>query len=88
MLLYAKMRYNRNMKRARLVFIFGVWIAVLPYLGFPFIWKNVLFTLSGLGLCYFGYILFKEVRKNNPEKNNFDNFSENNNFEKIEDKQI
>lgn len=29
---------------------FGIWIAILPFLGIPGAWKNVLVTLSGLFL--------------------------------------
>ena len=57
----------------------GIWMAILPYLGFPNSWKNVLFILSGLVLVYFSYTLYKEV-KEKEEKKDFDNFSENNNF--------
>jgi len=64
------------MSRARILLILGLWIAVLPYLGFPFSWKNVLFTASGLGLVYFSYLFYKESKSEGSRKN-FDNFSEN-----------
>jgi len=68
------------MKRARILLILGIWVAILPYLGFPIFWKNILFTLTGLGLIYFGYILYKEAKiKENPNKK-FDSFSENHDF--------
>lgn len=64
--------------------MFGIWLAVLPYLGFPYSWKDILFTLSGLGLIYFSYTLYQEseVKNNSPET--FDNFSENLDFTKSE----
>ena len=66
------------MKRAYILLALGVWIAVLPYLGFPYSWKDVLFTLSGLVLCYFSYILYRESKIVAViEEEVFDNFSEN-----------
>ena len=67
------------MYRAYTLLLMGIWMAILPYLGFPNSWKNVLFILSGLVLVYFSYTLYKEV-KEKEEKKDFDNFSENNNF--------
>ena len=65
------------MRKAKTLLILGIWVIVLPYLGFPQSYKNILFSLSGLALVYFGYILYKENKK---EKDDFDNFSENHNF--------
>ncbi len=58
--------------------VLGIWVAILPYLGFPQSWKNILFLLTGLGLAYFGYILYKEWKGDREET--FDNFSENKDF--------
>lgn len=44
------------MSKQRIIFILGVWVAILPFLGFPSSLKQVLFILSGLsliGLSYF-----------------------------------
>jgi uncharacterized membrane protein len=69
-------RYNRHMHKARLLLILGVWVAILPYLGFPHSWKDVLFSLSGLVLVYLSYIIYRESKTEKvgtvPE-----NFSEN-----------
>jgi len=75
------------MKRERILLIVATWVAILPYLGFPSIWKNILFTLTGLGLGFISYKMFLETReKRKAEKaaRTFDNFSENGNFEKPE----
>ena len=56
----------------------GIWVAVLPYLGFPYSWKGVLTTITGVGLIYFSYILYQEAKmKGNKKEETFDNFSEN-----------
>ncbi len=78
------------MKKARALLIIAVWTAILPYLGFPFFWKNLLFTITGLVLAYLSYLIYKEHKAEKlVEKKVFDNFSENSspkNFtEKFED---
>ena len=55
----------------------GVFIAVLPYLGFPYIWKNIFFTLLGLGISFFAYILHKNSKVKKTEEKIFENFKEN-----------
>jgi hypothetical protein len=64
------------MRRAKLLLLSGLWVAVLPYLGFPHFLKNILFSLSGLGVVYLSYVLYAEYTKGEGDKN-FDNFSEN-----------
>ena len=69
------------MIKARILLFLGIWVAVLPYLGFPSSWKDILFTLSGLGLIYFSYMLYQEYKtEENKEEKTFDNFSENKSF--------
>ncbi|MDE2399777.1 MAG: hypothetical protein KGL67_02090 [Patescibacteria group bacterium] len=67
------------MRRERILLILGVWVALLPYLGFPYSWKNVLFTLSGLIVIYYSYMLNKEYKATQVTKP-FDNFRENSDF--------
>lgn len=66
------------MNKARILLVLGIWVTVLPYLGFPYSWKDILITVSGLGLIYFSYALYKESKiKEIKEEKTFDNFSEN-----------
>lgn len=66
------------MRKARILLVLGIWIMILPYLGFPYSWKNILTTLSGLGLIYVSFILYKESKTREVKKEKtFDNFSEN-----------
>lgn len=48
------------MSKQRWLFILGIWVALLPFLGFPRTWKNLLFVITGLGLIYLSYLLRKE----------------------------
>ncbi len=66
------------MRRERILLILGIWVAILPYLGFPYSWKRILFTLSGMGLVYISYSIYHENKKVvKKEEEVFDNFSEN-----------
>jgi hypothetical protein len=58
----------------------GVWVIILPYLGFPITLKNILFVLTGLLIMYMSYGMYLENKKNRKEKRTFDNFSENKDF--------
>lgn len=68
------------MKRARILLFWGLWVAVLPYLGFPYLWKNILFSLSGVGMIYVSFIFYKEHKKRTAGGTTFENFSENSDF--------
>lgn len=77
------MKYNIPMRKARILLFLGIWVAVLPYLGFPYSWKDILFTTSGLGLICFSYILYKDYKKEENKESSektFDNFRENSDF--------
>ena len=75
-----------TMRRAYKLLFLGIWVAILPYLGFPHSWKNVLFTISGLGLVYFSFILYRESKDKEKQVQTPDNFSENNYFVEKEKK--
>jgi len=76
------------MRRERILLLIGIWVAVLPYLGFPSSWKTVLLSLTGLGLVYISYMMYHEARlssKEDPET--FENFSENSDWNESEPKE-
>ena len=72
------------MLKARIFLFLSVWIIILPYLGFPYSWKNFLFTISGLGLVVFSYIFYKEYKTKENKDKSFDSYSENSNFSEKE----
>lgn len=45
----------------------GVWIALLPFLGFPTTIKSILYVLTGLYLAYIGYKLYR-IKEANEQK--------------------
>jgi hypothetical protein len=61
----------------------GIWVAILPFLGFPYIIKNILFVLTGLTIIYIAYGLYIQSKLSKNESTGFDNFSENKDFTKI-----
>lgn len=70
------------MKKARIFLIIGIWVAILPYLGFPYSWKQTLFTLTGLGIMYFAYLIYKKEKIDieNVKSANFETSSEDEDF--------
>jgi len=70
------------MRKARIFLMLGIWVAILPYLGFPYSWKNILFTISGLILIYLSYIVYSESKITEKKERTSDNFSENSDFYK------
>lgn len=83
MLFLTYLKYNIEMLRAKLFLIIGIWVAILPYLGFPSFFKNLLFSITGLILIYISFIFYKEIKTKKIKK--FDNFRENVDFEKHND---
>lgn len=72
------------MLKVRMFLILGIWIAVLPYLGFPYSWKDLLTTASGLILIGLSFALYRALKTK--EKEIFDNFRENIDFEENQSK--
>ena len=70
------------MRKEKIILVLGIWVAILPYLGFPLYLKNILLVVTGLELIYIGYTMFKNSKIG--KKKTFDNFSENDNFEEKE----
>ncbi|MFA4975171.1 MAG: hypothetical protein WC839_01230 [Candidatus Paceibacterota bacterium] len=68
------------MNKVKIIFILSVWIIILPYLGFPYSLKNILFSITGLVLVYFSYLLYNDFKKGESKEKKFDNFSENSDF--------
>ena len=72
------------MLKARIFLVLGVWVAILPYLGFPSSLKNILFSVTGLVFIYLSFVVFKDSKNSDKKKKTFDNFSENVDFIKKE----
>lgn len=75
------------MQRARIFLILGIWVAVLPYLGFPIAIKNILFVITGFVLIYFSLLFYKQSI-NKKKVRTFDSYSESNPEERISEETI
>lgn len=72
------MLYNNRMRKERTLFVFGIWVAILPYLGFFESWRKILFILTGVGLIYLAYLFNIEARlRLNKNENNEKSFVDN-----------
>jgi hypothetical protein len=77
------------MYKLRVLLILGILVSILPYLGFPYIVKNIFISFSGFGLIYISYLLYEEKKKEEiKEKPTFENFSENHDFVEVENNSI
>ena len=50
------------MRKERTLLILGLWVAVLPFLGFPNNWRKILFVITGLALIYLANLFYLEVK--------------------------
>ena len=49
------------MSKETAVLSIGIWVLVLPFLGFPESWRVAFFVLTGLGLIVLGFYLRAEA---------------------------
>lgn len=68
------------MYKLRVLLILSILVSILPYLGFPYIIKNILISFSGFGLICISYLLYEENKEEEKEEKVFENFSENHDF--------
>jgi hypothetical protein len=69
------------MRKEKTLFLIGLWVIILPYLGFPNSWRNVLFIITGLAIIYLAYLFYLETRQRlskivKQDKNFVDNIEE------------
>lgn len=50
------------MRKEKTLFIIGIWMAILPYLGFYESWRKVMFIITGIGLIYIAYLFYTEAK--------------------------
>lgn len=52
------------MSKRQILGIIGIWVIILPFLGFPSGWKTVLLVLTGIGICALAYSTRRSISKN------------------------
>ena len=55
------------MSKQRAIFLLGIWVAILPFLGFPNFWRKMLFIITGLLLVYVSYTLKRKTIRRRAE---------------------
>lgn len=50
------------MRKERTLFFIGIWVVLLPFLGFPNSIRQWLFVISGLAILYLAYLFRQEVK--------------------------
>ncbi|MCX6753987.1 MAG: hypothetical protein NTV03_02960 [Candidatus Nomurabacteria bacterium] len=58
------------MLKERKLFLIGVWVAILPFLGFFESWRKILFVLTGIGIIYLAYLFYNEAKVRNSKDEN------------------
>ena len=51
------------MKKERTLLFVGVWVALLPHLGFPDNFRKILFLITGLFIIFVSYVMYKRKIK-------------------------
>lgn len=51
------------MKKERTLLFVGIWVALLPHLGFPESWRKILFLLTGLFIVFISYVMYRRKVK-------------------------
>ena len=54
------------MRKERTLLALGIWVAILPFLGFPNTWRSVLFMLTGISLIYLAYLFYIQTKARQP----------------------
>lgn len=50
------------MRKEKTLFIIGLWVMILPFLGFPNSWRKTLFFITGLAIMYLAYLFYLETK--------------------------
>lgn len=71
------------MRKERTLFFIGIWVGILPFLGFPNSWRKIIFIITGLALIYLSYLFRQEAKarigafKLNNDEQTMDSFIDN-----------
>lgn len=58
------------MRKEKTLLIIGFWVIILPFLGFPSLWKVVLLIITGIALVYLAYLFYIEAKERLPKEDN------------------
>lgn len=50
------------MRKEKTLFIIGLWVIILPFLGFTNMGRKILFLITGLAIIYLAYLFYLEYK--------------------------
>lgn len=50
------------MRKEKTLFIIGLWVIILPFLGFSNSVRKILFFITGLAIIYLAYLFYLEFK--------------------------
>lgn len=66
------------MRKERTLIGLGIWVALLPFLGFYESWRKILFGITGIIIIYLAYLFYTEAKvRLNKESNKIKSFIDN-----------
>ncbi len=65
------------MSKEMAVIAFGIWVAVVPYLGIPGSWRTALLVVTGFAIIALGFFLRAEMLSRGMRRNRHHPFVEN-----------
>ena len=68
------------MRKEKTLLIIGIWVSILPFLGFPDTWRKIFFIITGFAIIYLSYLYYEQVkaaisRDDNASKTFIDNIN-------------
>lgn len=69
------------MRKEKTLFLLGLWVIILPFLGFPNSWRKALFIITGIAVIYLAYLFYLQTKSRllkiiKQDKNFVDNVGE------------
>lgn len=49
------------MSKDIVIIVLGIWIAIVPFLGFPGLWETIIYVVSGLGVVLMTFLLRRDI---------------------------
>lgn len=65
------------MSKEMAVILFGIWVAVIPYLGVPGSWRTLLLVATGILIASLGFFLRAEMLSRGVRRGSQHSFAEN-----------
>lgn len=66
------------MRKERTLIIVGIWVAILPFLGFYESSRKILFGVTGIFIIYLAYLFYNEAKvRISKEENRLKSFIDN-----------